>query len=202
MSRQTPLPLEHRNLRTSDRSPLDIAAGLRGVPELDLDPPYQRGDVWTADQRIALVRSWLTGTPTGVVILNDRTTAQWLKASGYDPAERGEPLYAVIDGRQRITTARLWADGELAVPASWFLPGDVAVTEATEDGPYVRFTGLTDAGRLKFGNRAHLAVATAKAATVAEEAAVYGLVNGGGTPQTPADLANAADVARSGKEGS
>ncbi|MFK0047750.1 DUF262 domain-containing protein [Streptomyces sp. NPDC090741] len=195
MSRQTPSPLEHHSLRTSDRTAHDLATSFRTAFGLDLGPHYQRGDVWTSDQRIALVRSWMTGTPTGVVILNDRSTPQWKAANGYDPTDRDEPVYACIDGRQRLTTAHRWFDGDLAVPASWFPDQDVTATEETADGPYVRITGLTDVARRKFGNRAHLSVAVAKVATLAEEAEIYLLVNGGGTPQTAGDLRNAARVA-------
>ncbi|MET9779250.1 DUF262 domain-containing protein [Streptomyces sp. NPDC006367] len=195
MSRQTSRPLEHHNLRTSDRSPRELATSFRDTFGLDLDPAYQRGDVWTEDQRVALIRSWLTGTPTGVVILNDRTTPDWKDANGYDPTDQGEPMYACIDGRQRITTAYLWYDGELAVPASWFPASDVTTVEETSDGPYVRISGLTKSARLKFANRAHLSIAMAKVATVAEEAEIYLLVNGGGTPQTAGDMDNAAFVA-------
>ncbi|MGW3196741.1 DUF262 domain-containing protein [Streptomyces sp. NPDC001118] len=196
MTRQTSRPLEHHNLRTSDRSPREIATSFRSTFGLDLAPDYQRGDVWTEDQRVALILSWLTGTPTGVVILNDRTTPEWKQANGYDPTDRGEPMYACIDGKQRITTTYLWYDDELAVPAGWFPAEDVTAVEDTEDGPYVRYSHLTKAARLKFANRAHLSVAMAKVATIAEEAEIYLLVNGGGTPQTETDMNNAARIAR------
>ncbi|MEV0443551.1 DUF262 domain-containing protein [Streptomyces spectabilis] len=195
MTRQTIRPLKHHNLRTSDRSPREIATSFRDTFGLELDPDYQRGDVWNDDQRIALIRSWLTGTPTGVVILNDRTTPEWRQASGCAPTDRGEAMYVCIDGKQRITTAYLWYDDELAVPASWFPQDHVTVTEETDDGPYVRLSGLTKAARLKFANRAHLSVAMAKVATAAEEAEIYLLVNGGGTPQSKTDMDNAARIA-------
>jgi hypothetical protein len=60
----------------------------------------------------------------------------------------------------------------------------------------VRYSHLTKAARLKFANRAHLSVAMAKVATIAEEAEIYLLVNGGGTPQTETDMDNAARIAR------
>ncbi|WP_328973339.1 DUF262 domain-containing protein [Streptomyces sp. NBC_00239] len=195
MTRQTARPLEHHNLRTSDRSPREIVTSFRLTFGLDLDPDYQRGDVWTDDQRVALIRSWLTGTPTGVVILNDRTTPEWKEANGYDPTDRGEAMYVCIDGKQRITTAYRWYDDELAVPATWFPQDDVTATEETDDGPYVRLSGLAKPARLKFANRAHLSVAMAKVATAAEEAEIYLLVNGGGTPQSEADMDNATRIA-------
>ncbi|MFE7485775.1 DUF262 domain-containing protein [Streptomyces sp. NPDC057552] len=195
MTRQTSHPLEHHYLRTSDRSPRELATSFRTTFGLDLTPEYQRGDVWTSDQRVALIRSWLTGTPTGVVILNDRSTPEWKDANGYDPTDRGEAMYACIDGKQRITTAYEWYDDKLAVPATWFPAAAVTAVEETSDGPYVRISGLTKPARLKFSNRAHLSIAMAKVATVAEEAEIYLLVNGGGTPQATSDMDNAALVA-------
>ncbi|WP_406227371.1 DUF262 domain-containing protein [Streptomyces anthocyanicus] len=195
MTRQTAAPLEHLSLNAADRQAREIARSFSESFGLDLNPPYQRGRVWNEDQKIALIRSWLTGTPTGVVIFNDRSTPEWKAANGYDPYERDEPVYACIDGQQRISTAQAWFASELAVPASWFDPADVTATEDTEDGPYVRWSGLTLPRQRHFANRAHLTVATARVATVQEEAAIYLLVNGGGTPQTSADMANAQRVA-------
>ncbi len=194
MTRQTTAPLVHLGLSASNRQASEIARSFRDAFGLDLNPPYQRGRVWTTDQKIALIRSWLTGVPTGVVILNDRSTEEWLNANGRDETA---PMYACIDGQQRITTAYEWFGNELAVPASWFAAGDVIATEDTDDGPYVRQSGLALPRRRLFANRAHLQVAEACVATVQEEAAIYLLVNGGGTPQTDADMDNAARVAQS-----
>ena len=194
MTRQTLAPLVHLGLSASNRQASEIARSFRDTFGLDLNPPYQRGRVWTTDQKIALIRSWLTGVPTGVVILNDRSTEEWLNANGRDETA---PMYACIDGQQRITTAYEWFGNELAVPASWFAAGDVIATEDTDDGPYVRQSGLALPRRRLFANRAHLQVAEACVATVQEQAAIYLLVNGGGTPQTDADMDNAARVAQS-----
>ncbi|WP_439681519.1 DUF262 domain-containing protein [Embleya sp. MST-111070] len=195
MTRQTSSPLAHLSLAASARQASEMASSFRHSFGLDLDPPYQRGRVWTTDQKIALIRSWLTGTPTGVVILNDRTTFDWKEANGNDPTENGGAMYACIDGQQRISTAYEWFDGELAVPASWFDSRDVTTTAATDDGPYVRYTGLSAPRQRQFKNRAHLQVAVAAVPTVEEEAAIYLLVNGGGTPQNDTDMENAARVA-------
>jgi hypothetical protein len=196
MTRQTAAPLEHASLNPSARQAREIA---RTVTEghLLLSPPYQRGSVWTTDQRIALVESWLRGLPVGVVILADRATEEWRTANpGRDPYETGGAFWAVIDGRQRLTTACMWFAGEFAVPASWFPTDRIEFTEDTCDGPYVRYTGLTVPGQRIFANRAQFMVAETKAcATEADEARFYLLVNGGGTQQTEADMANAARVA-------
>lgn len=199
MTRQTATPLVHLGLSASDRQVRELARSFRETFGLDLQPPYQRGRVWSEDQKVALIRSWLTGTPTGVVILNDRTTTEWVDANGYDPVERGEAMYACIDGQQRISTAIDWFNDQLAVPASWFDTEDVTTTEDTVDGPYVRWSGLTLPRQRHFANRAQLAVAVARVATVQDEAAIYLLVNGGGTPQTDSDMNNAAKIA--GQEG-
>lgn len=192
MTRQTPAPLIHLSLSAGDRQVRELARSFRETFGLDLQPPYQRGRVWSDDQKVALIRSWLTGTPTGVVIFNDRATTEWQEANGYDPTERGEPIYACIDGQQRISAAIDWFEDQLAVPASWFDADDVTVTEDTADGPYVRWSGLTLPRQRHFANRALLTVAAARVATIQEEAAIYLLVNGGGTPQTDADMGNAA----------
>lgn len=196
MTRQTADPLNHLSLNPSARQAREVMRTVTDGHTL-LNPSYQRGNVWTEDQRIALIESWLRGLPAGVVILADRGTEEWRRANpGRDPYETGEAFWAVIDGKQRLTTALMWFTGEFAVPASWFPAEHVESTEDTEDGPYVRYTGLTVPGQRIFTNRALLMVAETKAcATEADEARFYLLVNGGGTQQTNADMANAARVA-------
>ncbi|MFI0742806.1 hypothetical protein ACH4PU_32695 [Streptomyces sp. NPDC021100] len=166
MTRQTPSPLAHHTLRTSDRSPREIATSFHETFSLHLEPQHQHGDMWDEDQRIALIRSWLTTTPTDIVIFNDRTTPDAKAANGYDPTDRGEPMYACIDGKQRITTAYLWYDDRPAVPAA-----DVTAAEETANDPSLRHSHLTRAARLTFANRAHLSVAIANASRLAARGA-------------------------------
>lgn len=195
MTRQTAAPLEHISLSPTYREAYGF---VRHINEgaLILDPPYQRGSVWSGDQRVALVESWLRGLPAGVVILADRATEVWRRGTGKDPYETGRGIWACVDGQQRLTTACLWFAGEFAVPASWFPVDFVAATEETEDGPYVRHTGLSDVGKRFIRSRFGLMVAeTRDCATEADEARFYLLVNGGGTQQSDADMANAARVA-------
>lgn len=180
MTRQTTAPLEHQSLQPEARRAyafvLEEEDGL-----LRLDPPYQRGTVWTTDQRIALVRSWLMGLPVGSVVVNER---------------EGHVL-AVVDGRQRIETALMWFSGRLRVPASWFEPNEVRRTVGTGDGPYVGWHDLTVMGQTMVKtSRAVLPRITVHLPTVRAEAELYLLLNGGGTPQTGHDMANAAQHAR------
>lgn len=192
MTRQTAAPLEHTSLNPAYREAWGQVENIKDGSLL-LDPPYQRGSVWTLDQRIALVESWLRGLPAGVVILSNRGTGLW--RSG-DPYETGLGIWAVVDGKQRLTTAMAWFAGEFAVPASWMPDDYVAETEDTDDGPYVRFTGLTQKGGIFVKRRCGFMVAEiSDCTTEADEARFYLLVNGGGTQQTDDDMANAARVA-------
>jgi hypothetical protein len=197
MTRQTSAPLTDHRLSASNRTAREFVRTMHESGWLILDPPYQRGTVWTDDQRIALVRSWLTGIPVPGVIVNDRTNSAWIARHGRD-IHATQPFIAVVDGKQRIETAIAWFTGDLAVPASWFVSDDVETTIETDDGPYVTFFGLTLAAQRVLGNRAMLPLIETKVGSIEEEADLYLLVNGGGTPQTDADMANAAQYATGG----
>ncbi|RKR92717.1 uncharacterized protein DUF262 [Micromonospora pisi] len=193
MTRQTTAPLTHLSLNVTNRfADFFVRNVERG--NILLDAPYQRGSVWSESQRMGLVRSWLMGLPIPAVVINDRTSPDWARANPQDREGTGY-VYAVIDGKQRILTAVAWFGGELRVPASWFPAKHVATTEDTDDGPHVRFTGLTEVGRRFAENRCVLPCAEGRLASVEQEAEVYLLVNGGGTPQTTTDMANARRVA-------
>ncbi len=190
MTRQTAEPLTEFRKDTKHTTMRELVR-LLDDGWLTLTAPYQRGDVWTEDQRIALVRSWMTGVPIPAIITNDRTSPWW---KGVRPTESA--LIAAIDGRQRIVTGNLWFSGDLLVPATWFPQDMVDHTEDTGDGPYVRYTGLTKAMQTSIAFTWTVPVVEAKVSTVTEEAAIYLLVNGAGTPQSTADMDNAARVAR------
>lgn len=196
MTRQTDAPFDHVSLTPSFQSASWLVRRIRDR-EIILDPPYQRGSVWTLDQRLALVQTWLRGLPAGVVILADRCTDAFKAANqGLDPYETGEGLWACVDGKQRLTTAAMWFGSEFAIPASWLSADHIETVEDTDDGPYVRQGGLTRKGQRFMERYCSLLVAETKdCATEADEAAFYLLVNGGGTPQSRADMNNAARVA-------
>lgn len=191
MTMQTAGPLKSQSLNATNRAAEAFRVHADGIL---LDPPYQRGPVWTVEQRRGLVKSWLMGLPIPAIILNDRSNPGWAQANPNDDLVH---YYAVIDGKQRIMTWLAWTEGDFAVPASWFNPEWVDRTEDTDDGPYTRYPWLTPTGQRTMKNRAQMPTAEAKLATVQEEAEVYLLVNGAGTPQTDADLARALAVAAS-----
>jgi hypothetical protein len=193
-TRQTAAPIRRLNLDVTYRGARELVRMMRdGLMTADL--PYQRGHTWTLDQQVELVRSWLSGTPIPSIIVNDRGNPSWAAQNGWPAVS--EPVYAVIDGKQRLTAAAAWFGGDFAVPASWFSAEDVLLTEVTGDGPYVRFAGLSKSAQTALAvGTSTFSFAAAKVATIADEAAIYLRVNGGGTPQTRDDMKRAAGVAR------
>lgn len=186
---QTDRPLERASLSAAHFTALNFV-GIRDSGLLELEPPYQRASVWTTDQQRNLVRSWCMGLPVPAVIINNRLMSNWEKVNGEEDFRT-----AVVDGKQRIETALAWFDSELTVPASWFPAPDVLATEATSDGPYVRFENLSRSAQRRMGNHFALPTAEARVDTMAAEAEIFSLVNGCGTAQTEADLARARAVA-------
>lgn len=184
-------PLKNRNISSSGRSLSDLIHWL-DTGDIELNTPYQRGDVWTEQQRVNLIKSILMGIPIAALVINRRGDNQfWDKVSG--PIKAGEPYYACIDGKQRLTAVSMWMRSELPVPRWWFDPSDVDADAPSSDLVY--FEDLTPAGRRYFKNIAVLPVAEAKLCSVEEEAEVYGLINSAGTAHTGAELARAKMIA-------
>jgi hypothetical protein len=134
--------------------------------KFDLDAPYQRGSVWTIEQRQALIKSLLMGIPVGTVIIA-------VQPYGSDTH------YRVVDGKQRVETIQRFVCGDFPIPAEWVEWERVRESSRHQvaDSGLAYFADLDDREALAF------------------EAAVYGLVNSGGTAQTEADLARAAQLA-------
>jgi uncharacterized protein DUF262 len=191
---QTTAPLDHTTLSPTSTPARSLVREINDG-EILLSPPYQRGEEWTLMQRVLLIQAWLEGIVPGVLYLSDRSNPNWAAATE-DVYSTGAPHKACVDGKQRLATARDWFDGQFAVPASWFDPTHIDTTESTDDGPYVRFTGLTEPGRLKFERKAALLVIDYRtAATEADEAALYLRINESGTLQSPQDLARVRSIA-------
>lgn len=189
---QTEAPIQSYSLQASNRSAREIARIFE--EDGDLSPEYQRTSVWLEEDRILLVRSWLMGVPIPAIVINDRIFGPWPN-EGYKP--KGGFSYAVIDGKQRIETARLWFNGELAIPASWLNPNAIAETVETDDGPYVYYTGLVNGEQVHQALNFKLPTVEAKVATIQEEAEIYLLLNSTGAAHTTQDLVNAARVINS-----
>jgi hypothetical protein len=138
MTRQTATPLRRLPINAMSM-PLTTLVDYVECGRLDLSPPYQRGNVWHEDQRIALVYSWMRGATVPSITINDRSGHLWRDRKVFDPSSTDQGIWACIDGKQRLTTAVMWMRGEFAVPASWFPSETVAEVDDTNDGPYVRF---------------------------------------------------------------
>lgn len=174
-----------------------------------LDAPYQRGSVWTVDQRRALIKSILMGLPVGSVTVPSC------------PTSRAGGSYRVIDGKQRVEAIRAFVAGEFGIPREWL--ADRAVSERCQEDDPITWAQLSDYGRRKLENSSlpalefdsalrwihdpqhpkaiarnneWYAVRRSEEQMLAAEAELYGLLNGGGTPQTEADMANAAELAK------
>lgn len=198
MTRQTGMPLTNWRLNgASSREARGVVETM--LDQMDTNPPYQRGDVWTLDQRIALIKSWLMGVPIPALIVNDRANPGWEATEGSvfgdGRAETFLPMWAVVDGKQRLETARLWFAGELAVPASWFSPEQIDRTHTTDDGPYVTHGELAIVTRRHISHNWHLPMIEAKLPSLMAEAELYLLVNGGGTAQSEMDMDRARGIA-------
>ena len=155
--------------------------------ELDLDAPYQRGHVWGTDRQVALIRSLTMGLPTAAIYVNERDIMQ---------------PRVIIDGKQRITAAARWLDGELEVPAAWFpafappRPGEAPDHDPTQiladpDAPNITFAGLTPAGQRLWKNSATVAIYWSKFTgpdAIAQENLLFDLLNFGGVAQGDSDL--------------
>ena len=190
MTYQTTAPLTNYRLTIRNHTASEVAGHV--FSQTDMRPPYQRGDVWTTEQRMGLVRSWLMGVPVPAIVLNNRCSPVW---EGEHPDETGGPAWAVVDGKQRMQTAKMWFTGQIFVPRSWLPRGDAPGYKYTDDGPYSSFNDLSDVAYRRCRRSFILPVIEAELPTVQAEAELYLLLNGGGTPQTDNDMANAARVA-------
>jgi hypothetical protein len=157
--------------------------------ELDVDQPYQRGDVWDDDRRRLLIRSLMQGVPIGAITVNNRFTAKFHEPA-YGPvrtaASNRNWAVAIIDGKQRFTAFVRWLRSELTVPASWFPASEVLCQEDTVDGPHVRLSGLVRYQGRRFGN-IPVSVVEAVVQTLDEERGIFDLINFGGVAQGETD---------------
>lgn len=143
-----------------------VDAAMVTKPELyELNPPYQRGLVWTDEQRENLIRSLIEGIPCGIVYRNFRG---W----------QHDAPYVIVDGKQRIDTIRRFYAGEFTVPADWF--PDAALADGDGAPSQVSYLDLSDQGQRVF-DMSGLAIYETRVSRRMEEV-LYERVNYGGTP--------------------
>lgn len=158
--------LERLRLNQTAR-PLDILRYWHRDGSLNLNAPYQRGDVWGPVRQRNIVKSILLGVPIPSIILNDRAaTHTW----GDDFS------FAIIDGKQRCTALLRFLLGELHVPGEWFdCEGDVT------------FNDISVVHQRGFRQRP-IPFSEGQLPTLEDEKLVFDLVNFGGVPQGETDL--------------
>jgi hypothetical protein len=182
VSLQTWAPLAelHRDLKNLSLHSLENMLG-----SVDLAPPYQRQAVWGVRRRQRLVMSLLRGLSVGSITVNKRGTQ--FKEPGYEPYAPGNPMYAVIDGKQRWETVVMFLRDEFPAPRTWWPEESLsAVYEENEDGPYVRFSMLSKRGQNRFAARS-IPFDEVTVPTIEAEREVFRLLNTGGLPQGEED---------------
>ena len=148
--------------------PMCVVQHWLETDSLELSPPYQRGDVWGYKRRVNFIRSLLMGVPIPSVIINDRLSADFI---GDKPQH-----YAVIDGKQRLTTIKMFVKGTLLVPGEWF---DLGYRLAS-------FDNLSRSQQRRFENHP-MPFSEGRLKTIEREQEVFELVNFGGLRQGEVD---------------
>jgi len=150
-------------LSTTNR-PVDVIKHWRDEGYLNMNTPYQRGDVWGPIRQRNLIRSILSGIPVPSIIVNVR---DW----GDDYS------ISVIDGKQRMTAVLAFCDSKLSVPAEWFGRhfGDLY------------FKDLDKVDQRRFRNQT-MGFAEGALTDIEAEKEVFELVNFGGVPQGESDI--------------
>lgn len=158
------MKLERLSLSQTNR-PIDVLEYWSKDGQMELNPSYQRGDVWGPIRRRNLIRSILLGIPIPSIVINDRFAAGWSDSISC----------AVIDGKQRITSILMFLEGKLTVPGEWFgMDGQVFFSDLSE--------------RDQRGVRMHAIPFTeGKLKSIEEEMEVFELINFGGVPQGQSD---------------
>jgi len=161
----TPKPLERLRLSQTNR-PVDVIIHWHRENAMELNPPYQRGDVWGEVRQANLIKSILINVPIPSIIINDRFSAGW----------DDNLSCVVIDGKQRITALLKFLLGQLSVPAEWF----------GREGR-VSFLDLTEVEQRRF-KQSPIAFSEGYLGSLKDEEEVFNLVNYGGVPQGESDL--------------
>lgn len=147
---------------------------------VDLEAPYQRGSIWTLEQRQKLIESVLRGVPIAALVLSDMGPIS-------------EVQYRVIDGKQRLESLIGFTQNKFAVPGHWFPAENLEQGELSRHRD-VQWDDLSVRGKIAYRGRS-LAVEslehepyTSDVDMLAAEERLYLLINTGGTAHTEADL--------------
>lgn len=96
------------SFRTSKPDNFSIVSSFHEKDSFWMDPPYQRqGDIWTPEKRQFLIDSLLNGFDLPKIYLHEFYPEKKVKGRPYK--------YAVIDGKQRLSTIWQFMDDDLAL---------------------------------------------------------------------------------------
>lgn len=216
-----PAPLAEINLSPTNRTLDHWLVRPDSYDPFDLTAPYQRGSVWTDDQRVALIRSLIIGLPVGNVVVAQLNVT----------ADPDAPLSRIVDGKQRIETVRAFFANEFSVPGWWF--PEEALTDPDDRTIGILHNDLSPSGDRRLRNaqiaalefdptfewipnpdfdptiavsarltsqdprtRRWLTRPRSPAEALAAEAEVFLLINRGGVDQDPETIARAQDLTR------
>jgi hypothetical protein len=153
---------------------------------IELNPAYQRAEVWDEERKTNLIKSVLMGLPIGGIYINNRK------------ADYSEPRRC-IDGQQRLRALSEFINGDFAIPTAWVddrALGDYRVVPEDYTAETIRYTDFGVPGQRFFCFNT-LAVYETNLKSEREEAELFLLINFGGVPQSDEDWARAESVARS-----
>lgn len=143
------------------------------------EPEYQRGHVWSDERKERLIFSLLFRIPIGTIIVNDRV-------SGFAEVGERDYVYAVIDGKQRISAIHDFVDNKISIPREWITTpyGEDTVAVGAER---ILFEDLTEVGK-RVVRSLPVPVSHTQLDTVEQEKEVFELVNFGGVAQGESDF--------------
>jgi hypothetical protein len=112
--------------------------------------------------------------PIGTIILNDRLEASEIKNSDWSDTKAA---YAIIDGKQRLTTILMWIYNHLGLPGAWF---------KNAKSKLVYFKDLPEGVQRRFMNKS-IPILRLKVPTLTDEVNVFNRINFGGVIQGDID---------------
>lgn len=86
-------------------------ADVQAEDGLDMDPPYQRGHVWTDEQRTRYVEHIMRGGVSGRQLFFNHPNWIGARPRGCDLPSR----LAIVDGKQRLTACLKFLRGEIPI---------------------------------------------------------------------------------------
>lgn len=145
-----------------------------GTPVFDMDQPYQRGIVWGLRRRQNLIKSIMMGIPIPAIVINDRFSAGF-HHPGYGQDRNWQ--YAIVDGKQRVTTIQAFINNEFSVPRQWWV----------DDADGTAYYGDLSLPQQRGFRNTPIPVAEGQFTSLDQEHELFDLVNFGGLQQGEID---------------